>query len=305
MAAVGWNGSARLSSLAKPTKSVDWTMDRAFSPPAFSPDGGWLAVASDVWYLYKLSTSEQPVLAMSNRDCPTTTSSVAFSDDGLWLAVGCQDNATVLLYNVGVDPGHPKLAATLIIPEQEPLCLGECWDTRVAFSSDGKWLATGSCDSFVRLFSLANPESPVISAVLGDPGCFSGYGAVWTLTFSSDGAWLAVGSCDKSVRLYSLADPGKPTLSATMSDSTGYINHVAFSRDGAWLATTSWDKMVRLYSLNGTAPVLSVTLCNPTYGAKGVFFSKDDVWLVTGSDDLWFDSVGKVRYYKFSPEVLV
>jgi WD40 repeat protein len=67
----------------------------------------------------------------------------------------------------------------------------------VAFSPDGKTLASASWDQTVILWDVAGPTS------LGNP--LTGHqAAVWSVAFSSDGKTLASGSFDRSVILWDM-----------------------------------------------------------------------------------------------------
>jgi WD40 repeat protein len=69
----------------------------------------------------------------------------------------------------------------------------EVW--ALAFSSDGRWLASGSGDTTVRLWDMHNHRA--------EPVVLGGHEReVWALAFSSDGRWLASGSGDTTVRLW-------------------------------------------------------------------------------------------------------
>ena len=67
----------------------------------------------------------------------------------------------------------------------------------VAFSLDGKRLASGSWDKTVRIWSVEDPKA--------GPVLLRGYGnSVTSVAFSPDGRTLASGSRDKTVRIWKL-----------------------------------------------------------------------------------------------------
>ena len=68
----------------------------------------------------------------------------------------------------------------------------------MAFSPDGKTLATGSFDGTVRLWDVVT-GLPIANPLIGDGG------EVYTAAFSPDGRTLATGSLDGQVRLWNVS----------------------------------------------------------------------------------------------------
>ena len=106
----------------------------------------------------------------------------------------------------------------------------------VAFSPDGRTLATGSWDKTARLWEVATGKE--IAVLRGHED------AVSSVAFSPDGRTLATGSADKTARLWEVAT-GKEI--AVLRGHEDAVSSVAFSPDGRTLATGSADNTARLW----------------------------------------------------------
>jgi WD40 repeat protein len=248
---------------------------------AFSPDGRTLATGSDdnTTRLWEVASGVEIAALRGHEEGPEPplvpklegVTSIVFSPDGRMLATGADYNTTRLWEvasgrEIAVLRGHEER-------DKQPLLAKLEHVTSVAFSPDGRTLATGSADNTARLWEVATARE--IATLRGHDDQVS------SVTFSPDGRTLATGSWDNTARLWEVASAEE--ITTLRGGHERPVDSLAFSPDGGILATGSTDRTVRLWDVVTAKEI--VVLRGHQEGVGFVAFSPDGRTLATGSSD--------------------
>ena len=144
----------------------------------------------------------------------------------------------------------------------------------VAWSPDGKLIASGSYDRLVKLWDAATGKE---WKNLQDH-----IDAVFAVAFSPDGKHLASASQDRTVKIWEVAS-GKRLY--TLSDALDGLTGLAYSPTGDQLAAAGYDKTIYVWDLQADEGHLAESLIADEDSLLALVWSPDGKTIVTASAD--------------------
>jgi len=204
----------------------------------FSPDGETLASGGMDSKIILWDVSTGKMIGEPLTEHQTTVNDLAFSPSGdILISVGCSSPDTefcergeMIIWDLS---GQQISSQTLTIHAHN------IWT--LAFSPDGKTIATGSADETIQLWDVASGEE------VGDPILGHEVG-VTSLAFSPDGDVLASGGIDAVILLTDLSS--RQRIGPPLISHEAPVNSLTFSPDGKTVVSSSHDSNIIVWTLD-------------------------------------------------------
>lgn len=263
-----------------PTGGTIWNL-------AYNPDGQYLVTCAedDRAYVWD-QTASTPIAVLDGHTADVEDAE--FSGDGRYLVTGGDDHRGIL-WNTATWSAE----AELVVPGRR----SPGYVQNVAYSPDGRWIATGHASTTygasVRLWRVDPPTAgnpihvtPVVT--------FTDHSGIYVmgLAFSPDSRYLASAAWDGTARIWSTETLTTALKTPLHHPNDVLVYSVAFSphyaEGNGYLATGARDGRVRIWQLTDFPkhePVLVAELGGHTDLVWSVSFSPDGKHLASGSWD--------------------
>jgi WD40 repeat protein len=222
---------------------------------SFSPDGQAIAAGSDDGTIQLWDAADGTPLRTLDGACKGAS---GFSPDGSVIA--SHYSSTIRLW----DAASGSMLRTLEGHNK--------WVNSVAFSPDGRAIASGSHDETVRVWDAAS--GTLLRTLEGHSE------SVFAVAFSPDGRMIASGSHDHTIRLW---DAASGSLLHTLKGHSESVGAVAFSPDSRVIASGSHDHTILLW--DAASGKLLRTLEGHSKRVDSIAFSPDGRVIASGGGD--------------------
>ncbi|MFV2065672.1 MAG: protein kinase [Pirellulales bacterium] len=250
---MAWSPGGQWLATASSDKTVRlWTADGQPGPVLTGPEAdvasvGWTAEGDRVYCADKRRTIWQ---WKRTGELLRTTKGGESAFAKVELGPNCQTVATLdekqefKLWDV--ESGRLLLVLTPD-PQIDRINRAQSW----AWSSDGRWIATGDWQAKIQLWSTADGKAGPIFAA---PSFIAKghWSVVDTIAWNPNGKTLVVGSWDTTLRLWDV-EAGKQLQ--VFPRELSYVNSASWSPDGNRLATAGYDQSVRVFAADSGEPL--------------------------------------------------